>query len=273
MTSFDTLETSVESSRPIELYEFVLGSTTYRYTSAEDTLTVGSEEFIPLAIARGPMEQGSDQATRTLVITMPSDNAFAEQYINVVPGERASVSLFRYQRDESPAFATQVLLFKGLVQSVRFPEDGTVAEIAVRSIEAALNRNVPRFSYMGMCNHFLYDAACSVDPSAFNHIGSVTAVSGNDVTVTGAGASGFDFVGGYARPTGANDFRMVLAQSGDVLTLLLPFADSILGGDLQVFAGCDHLIAGDCALVFDNVINFGGFGFVPNRNVFQTGLD
>jgi uncharacterized phage protein (TIGR02218 family) len=273
MTSFSTLEASVESSRPIELYEFALGSEMYRYTSAEDTVTIGSDDYTPIAIARNHVEQGADQATRTLMITMPANNPFASQYVNVVPGERASVNVYRYQRDESPSFATQVLLFKGLVQSVRFPEDGTVAEIAVRSIESALNRNVPRFSYMGMCNHFLYDASCGVNPSSYNHIGAVTLVSGNQVTVTGAGASGFDFVGGYARPTGSNDFRMVLAQSGDVLTLLLPFADSIVGSDLQVFAGCDHLVGGDCALVFDNVINFGGFGFVPNRNVFQTGLD
>lgn len=273
MTSFNTLETSVESSRPIELYEFQIGANVYRFTSAEDALTVGSDDYEPEAIARNHVEQGSDAATRTLTITVPASNPFAEQFINVVPGERASVNVYRYQRDEVPPFNTTVLLFKGVVQSVRFPNDGHSAEIAVRSIESALNRNVPRFTYMGMCNHILYDANCGANPSSFNFIGIVSAVSGNDVTVTGAGASGFDFEGGYARPTGANDFRMVLAQAGDVLTLLLPFADSIIGGNLQIFAGCDHLITGDCALVFDKVNNFGGFGFVPNRNVFQTGLD
>ncbi len=273
MTSFNTLETSVESSRPIELYVFTLGSSTYRYTSTEDALTVGADDYLPETIARNQVEQGSDQSTRTLIVTVPAGNDFAQRFVNVVPGEQATVTVFRYQRDESPAFSTTVLLFKGLVQSVRFPDDATTAEIAVRSIEAALNRNVPRFSYMGMCNHFLYDSACGVNPSSFNFIGTVTAVNGNVVTVSGAGASGFDFVGGYCHPTAVNDFRMVLSQSGDDLTLLLPFADSIVGGNLQIFAGCDHLVGGDCALVFDNVINFGGFPFVPNRNVFQTGLD
>jgi len=33
------------------------------------------------------------------------------------------------------------------------------------------------------------------------------------------------------------------------------------------------LIDGDCALVFDNVVEFGGFAFVPKRNIFQSGLD
>lgn len=273
MTSFDTLELSVESSRPIELYEFVIGADIYRYTSAEALISISGDDYTPETIARGGVDQGSDQADRTLTITLPSSNAFAQRFIDVVPGERASVTVLRYQRDESPAFATSVLLFKGTVQSVNFADDATAAEINVRSIETALNRNVPRFTYMMPCNHFLYDLGCGADPSTHNHVGAVTAVSGNTVTVAGAGASGHDFVGGWARPTGANDFRMVLAQAGDVLTLLLPFADSILGGNLQVFAGCDHLITGDCALVFDRVGSYGGFAFVPNRNPFEVGLD
>jgi uncharacterized phage protein (TIGR02218 family) len=272
MTSFATLETSVESSRPIELYEVILGSSTYRYTSTEDMITVGSDDYTPETIARSQLELGADAANRTLILTVSSQNVIARQYINVVPGERGLVTIYRYQRDESPAFSTTVQLFKGIIQSVRFHDDGTTAEIAVRSIETALNRTIPRFSYMGMCNHFLFDQGCQANPSLFNFIGPVTSISGSTMTVTGAGASGFDFVGGHARPVGANDFRMVLAQAGDVLTLLLPFSASVVGGNVQIYAGCDHVVDSDCANVFNNVINFGGFGFVPNRNVFQTGL-
>jgi uncharacterized phage protein (TIGR02218 family) len=272
MTTFDALESSVESSRPIELYQFTLGTDFFRYTSAEDTITVGINDFVPESIARDTIAQGSDQENRTLSITLPSSNAFAAQYIDIVPGERASLDVFRFQRNEVPSLSTQILLFKGIVQSVRFPNDGSSAEVAVRSIETALNRVVPRYTYMAMCNHFLYDAQCQVDPDLFNIIGEVTAVAGRVITVTGASGSGFDFTGGYCRPTGENDFRVILEHSGDDLTLLLPFRTDVLGGDVQVFAGCDHLVKGDCALVFDNVINFGGDPFVPNRNIFRDGL-
>ncbi len=272
MTSFNALEISRESSRPIELFQFTLGSTSYYYTSTSDELTVDGQDFIPESITRGRLEQGSDAANRTLIITVPSTNTFAQLFLDIVPGERAHVSVYRYQRDESPAFNTAVLIFKGIVQSVRFPDDGYTAEIAVRSIEVALNRNIPRFTYMGMCNHFIYDSGCGANPSSFNHTGLVTAITGSVITVAGAGASGFDFVGGYCKPVAAFDYRMVLAQSGDDLTLLLPFGDNLVGTNLQIFAGCDHLIDGDCALVFDRVESFGGFAFVPNRNVFQTGL-
>lgn len=273
MTDFGTYEASRESSRPIELYEIVMGTTYWRYTSAEDDLTVGGNTFVAESLSRGTIAQGSDQNNRNVVITVPRANEFASLYVDVPPGERATVNIFRYQRDEVPAFDTQVLLFKGQVQSVQFPNDAHNAAITVRSIESALNRNMPRFNFMGMCNHVLYDAACGANPSNFDHLGVATAISDNTVTVSGVAASGLDFVGGYCRPTGTNDFRMVRAQSGDELTLLLPFANSPVGGNVQVFAGCDHVLTGDCALVFDRVADFGGFHYVPSRNIFQTGLD
>ena len=272
MADFPTLASSVEDSRPIELFEFSLGATFFRFTSAEDELTVASDVYTPLAIGRGRIEQGSDQSNRNLSVTMPTGTDFAQKYITIPPGEKAGLNIFRYERDESPAFDTQVLLFKGNVQSVRFPNDGHSAEFAIRSIESALNRNLPRFTYAAMCQHILYDAACGAIDTDFDHTGIASSTSNNTITVSGASASGLDFVGGYLRPTAVNDFRMITAQSGDVLTLLLPFQADPTGVSMQVFAGCDHLILGDCALVFDQVANFGGFAFVPNKAIFETGI-
>ena len=272
MADYDTLESSVDSSRPIELYEIIKGTSTWRYTTSDDEITIGADTFEPAAISRDRIVQGSDQRNRNLLVTMPSSNPFASQYITVPPGERATVNVFRYQRDETPSFDTQVLLFKGQVQSVQFPNDGHSATIAVRSIETALNRNIPRFTFMGTCQHVLYDDNCGANPTAFDHLGVATAISGSTVTVSGLSSSGIDFTGGYCRPTGTNDFRMVLSQSGDDLTLLLPFAASPVGGNVQAFAGCDHILTSDCALVFDRVRFFGGFAFVPSRNIFETGL-
>ncbi len=272
MSSFDTLESSQESSKPIELYEFVVGTDEFRFTSAEDDITIGSDVYTATAIARSRIEQGADQANRTLKVTMPSFEALAQLYVTVPPGEKARVNVFRFQRDEVPTFDTQVLLFKGRVQACRFPNNGSSAEFAIRSIETAMNRNIPRFNFGGMCQHVLYDSNCGALESSFNLLSTAASISGNTITVTGAGASSLDFVSGYIRPTGSNDFRMVTAQSGDVLTLLLPFASDPTGDNVQVFAGCDHLIEGDCALVFDRVAEYGGYAFVPSKDIFASGL-
>lgn len=273
MTSYEDLIESVEDSEPIEVYTIVLGSDTFNYTSSADELTIDSVTYTPIPISRNQVIVGSDRARRVLSVNMPASNEVASQYIDSVPADQATLSLFSYQRNESPAFDTTVLLFTGVVQSVKFPNNGQMAELEVRSLEAALSQNVPRFTYGGQCANFLYDSNCGADPGLFNHVGEVTDVTGNTITVDGLDASGFDFVSGYATPvSGGNDFRLIIAQSGDVLTMLLPFVDDHTGENLQVFAGCDHNIAGDCALVFDRVIDYIGFPFVPNKDILQTGV-
>lgn len=274
MTSFATLEASRESSRPLEIYEVIQGTEISRWTSAEDDLVVGGETYEATPISRNNIEQGSDSQVRNLVLTLPGDNDFAEKYRLVVPGQRASVTVWRLQRDEVPTFNTKILLFKGQVMSVRFPQDGFTAEVVVRSIENALNRNVPRFTFMGMCNHILYDSRCGVSSDPFDVIGTVSAISGNTITLPGASSQPDQFFrGGFCRPvSGDPDFRLILSHVGNVLTLLLPFHVNPVGLSVQAFAGCDHTVTGDCALKFNNVLRFGGFPFVPNRNIFQTGL-
>lgn len=275
MSSFDTYESSVESSRPIEIYVFAKGSSTWTYTSWSQDVTVSAVDYTAIPIKRSRIVQASDQKTRNTTVTVPSDNAFAAQYINVSPGEKATLTIIRLQPDESPSFNTQVMIFKGSVQSVSYPRDGYTAEIVVRSIEAAKNQNLPRVTYMSMCSHSLYDTGCGVDPGLFNVTGPVA--SGGDtaeITLTGANAQPDGYwTGGYVTAlSGSQDFRFVVKHVGNVLTLLLPFATDITGLNAQVFAGCDHNATGDCKTKFENVLEFGGFPFVPNRNPFQSGL-
>jgi len=274
MTSFDIFESSVESSRPIEIYTIAIGINTYRFTSHSSDITIGASTWEAIPLQRSSVGQGAEERRRTVTITMPSDNSFVQQYLNIVPGQRATVSIIRLQRDEVPTFATQALIFKGLIASAQFTNDGNEVDLILRSIEAAASRSIPRFTFMGLCNHVLFDNFCKVNPGLFSHVGEATAVSGNILTVTGANsqADGY-WTGGWCKPNAQNDFRLILAHTGNNLTLLLPFSMNVLAADIQVFAGCNHVMTGDCATKFDNVIEFGGFPFVPTKNIFATGLD
>lgn len=272
MADFDTLESSVESSRPIEVYDFSLGGDSFLYTSAEDEVTVGTNTYAPEAISRGAISQGDDDRDQVLEIEMPAQNTFARKYIDIVPGQRASLSIIRVQRDE-PAPFTQALIYKGFVQSVSFPDDGLRAVVGIRSLEASLSRLIPRFTYLGLCNNYLYDAGCGVNPDTFKFNSTVTDLDENTITVTGASgfANGY-FNAGYVKPVGVSDFRSILDHTGDVLTLLLPFGESIVGLDVDVFPGCDHAIDGHCDTRYSNVGRFGGFAWVPETNIFQNGF-
>ncbi len=275
MSSFDILEQSGESSQPIEIYRIAVGALDpFLYTSAEDTISFDGDDYEPLpGLTRDSVVQGANERRRTLSITVPGTNEFAQQYIDIVPGSKATVTIIRLQRNESPTFDTSVLIFKGQVLSVSFPNDGAVAVIACRSIEAAASRQIPRWTFMGMCNHVLYDATsgCNADPDdpQFKLTNVVTVVDGNVLTVSGANSKPDGWwAGGFVSLNGVSDFRLILAHAGNNLVLLLPFAGDATGATAVLQAGCNHIFTGDCTNKFDRGVDYGGFFFVPTRNPF-----
>lgn len=275
MADFTTLEKSVESSRPAELYEFILGgASTYRYTSSSADITIAPNTWVAQeGISRNSIVQGgSDSETRELVITLPADNEFVEQYQDTPPGLRSKLKIYRIQRDETPSIVP-VLRFTGVVLDVRYNDSATTAAVVVRSIETGMKQRMPRYLAMGSCNNYLYDALCGIDSGLHNIVGAVTAASGSTITVTGVAASSLKFASGIAKLTTEQTYRMVVSESGDVLTLDAPFDTDVVGQNMQVFAGCDHKVDGDCALVYNNVKRFIGHKWVSSDNPFRTGIN
>lgn len=273
--TFAQYEESQDGSRPVELFTFTTGSVINRWTSAEDDILESGDTWTAVNISREALAGGgADQRDQNLVITVPADNSIASQYINSVPGVPTTVVIERIQRTDGPSFEV-IKLFEGRIASVGFEDHGRRAKINVQPLVAATSRTVPRFNFQGSCNHVLYDDLCQVDdtdPAFRLSAAAVTAVSGNTITVTGVSAFGADFFeGGFVEASGGTDRRLILSTSGDILTLLLPFSASPLGSSVIVFAGCDHSIA-TCKSKFNNVINYGGFAFVPTKNIFTTGI-
>tara|TARA_R110000744_G_scaffold380215_1_gene500232 strand:- start:26854 stop:27684 length:831 start_codon:yes stop_codon:yes gene_type:complete len=273
--TYEAFEDLQEGSAPVELYTFTIGSTIYRWTSAEDNITEAADVFTAIPIDRGTIKGGGpDTRKEFLVITVAGDNPVVTQYINSVPGVAATVKIERIQRPDGPAFEV-ITLFNGTISSVAFTNAGRTAKIRIVPLVTSQSKPVPTATYQGLCNHVLYDDGCQVDDTdaAFRlSTAACTAVSGSTITVTGADANGDGYyTGGFVETTGSDDRRLILDQTGTLLTLLLPFTTSPLGTNVTVFAGCDHAIS-TCSSKFSNVINFGGFAWVPSKNVFATGI-
>lgn len=272
--AFDPFETSQESSQPVEAFKFTLGGEIFRYTSAEDEINIGGEFYSPQAISRDKIENGAEaeQRTQVLNITLPGSNELVTKYLSIVPSETAAVEVFRVQRLDFPA-PEAVLLFEGIIHSVTFESDGLTAKVATRPTAAATSREVPRFTYSNLCNNVLYDARCKVvenDPAYQYTTGTVSGTDENTVTVSGTAAFGDGhFTAGFIDVDG--ELRLILDHTGNDLELLLPFGTDPTGKTPIVQAGCDHSIQ-TCKAKFDNVINYGGFAFVPLKDVFKNGL-
>jgi uncharacterized phage protein (TIGR02218 family) len=263
--AFETYEVSTQSAQPVELYVLVMGSDIWRMCNSIDSVTWSGDVYTPTIIGRGNIQSGME----AMDIELPSNHPFPYQYATVAPGQTATLTIYRYHRADP---SDVKIRYKGVVRTVSYTKQGRGAEIHVIPLTATFDKMIPDRTYQAACNNVLYDSDCKVVRPLFDYVGSVSAVSGSTITVGGlTAAKGATWAeGGYVSHNTA-DFRLVLSQATDVLTLNLPFYDDVTGTTVHVYAGCDHSAA-TCASKFSNADNFGGCPYVPTKNIFMTGL-
>lgn len=272
MADYFTLETSVQNSRPVEIYSFRQGGGAFlNYTSAEQPIVVGGTTYTPVPIKRTTPQKAKEISQTRLEITMPSDDVLLDPFRSILSAVRLDVTISRVQLFEgSPAGPSTVyVVFKGYVASVVFNDEE--ASLELHPFNERFRREMPRYTYQSLCNHELYDARCKVVEGFFDYSGLVSGVNGNLITVNGAsGAGATAFVGGFIRTLAGDNWRQILAQDGDTLTLLIPFNTVVIGTTMVLQQGCDHSLS-TCLSKFNNVVNFGGFPYVPEKNPFEQG--
>lgn len=255
--------------RPMELYTIALGLTSWRVNNSVDTIVVSGDTYSPYpGVSRGNITDGSGP----LEVHLDASHPFVAYYRSQAPGSSATVTIHWYDR-ENPQ--SRRVIYKGYVKSVSVSEDGYNATLNLTSIMTTFDKEIPDESFSPQCQNFLYDANCKVDKENFRFNGVVASVSGNDITVTDLETMGV----GWALPGyvtfGTDDHRQVIAQSGNVLTLILPFATDVTGETVAVFAGCNHLHSaciGKFGADTDGGNSFRGCPFVPTRNIFASGI-
>lgn len=253
--------------RPVELYTVTMGVTIWRHCNAVDTaLLVSGNTFTGEAITRGNISDARDELT----IKLPGSHALPQMYKDIPPSTPVSILIQWLDRDDNPASLR--VLYKGWVKSVKFTQDGQIAELYLESIVTGLDEELCNDTFCVGCQVPLYGTKCGLSKDDYDYSGAVTAVTGNVITVSGLSAA--PRTATWALPGMVklgDDWRQVFAQSGDDLTLSLPFYADALGETVTVYKGCDHTLT-MCEADFDNVVNYRGFPYVPKQNVFVTGL-
>ena len=279
--TYQALETSIADGRPVECYRFTTGGGgEWLFTNAEEEVTDDEGKiYTPASVIRGQPSQSNEKTATRMTITLPYlDNVtdeFGQLTVDQPAEGRIALTIKRvHLTDSGNEF---VIFWTGNVISSAFDEDGNV-EFLCRGIKNIFDREGPRMTWAGMCQHTLYDNNCTLLEANFTDFGvTVDSIASNGVTYTlGSGLSSpaRDLVGGKMIVGGGTDRRLIVAQSGNVVTLQQPFRSNVVAGVVvDVVQGCNHRITGDCLNKFNNVINFGGSPFTPGLNPFAEGLD
>lgn len=266
--SFEDYEESVESGQPVELYVFTVGTTTYRYTSAEDTINYGGNLYVSRQIARNSPELSVEEGRARLEITMPTDDPVCSRYIGTVSPLSMSVTLTQFHRSD---FLDGRILWSGRVIQASYGRNGAVCTLTAVASESALSRPIPPYTYQSLCNHRLYDSLCTVAAASYKYTGTASGVTGRYVTVSGIHAAHGDNWAVGGKIVLGNDERLIVGQTVDELELQSVMQSSPAGQTVDVYAGCDHTHE-TCLSKFSNLLNFGGFPHVPGRNPIASGL-
>lgn len=175
--------------------------------------------------------------------------------------------------DTSHAF---VQVFRGKLLSCTF--EGLQATLLATPATDGLKRVIPIHTYQSSCNYAVFSQTstsgtqishgCNANPDVFKLDRTVisTSANGSVVTVSGTIPSATYLVGGVIRLI-TGEQRMILAQSGNTLTLEHRLANLSAGTSVTLLPGCDGQET-TCRTKFNNIANFSGFSRIPFNNPF-----
>jgi uncharacterized phage protein (TIGR02218 family) len=163
---------------------------------------------------------------------------------------------------------------------------GDAVTIECENIFTSLRRPGVRARYQKKCRHALYQRGCNLNDYDFAVVATATAVDGSVITVPDLADSNFDsntqgdgyFTGGMIE-TATGFMRYIIDHTGDQLTLITPLSeltedvnDSSGDAVVTLYPGCDHT-RGTCKDKFNNLVNYGGFPWIPGKNPFGNNVN
>lgn len=280
MTTYSSLEASVHGGRPVELFRFVHGTTVWTYSSGPE-VEYNGETYVGYPIGRDEMQQTKDLHKSALEILLPRTSELSLLYLAGSPENIITVTVFR---THVGVFDGPVVYWKGRIVSVEWPDPATV-KFSCESVFTSLKRPGLRARYQRMCRHALYSEQCGVDKAAYAVAGTVSAVNTARTMVTIPEAAGYAngyFLGGFLSLADGT-MRFITAHAGSSITLSTPapvLADFVgltgygvgygvgYGAALAIYPGCARNRE-TCQGRFGNILNFGGWPWIPSRNPFD----
>lgn len=266
---FNDIEISEFGNEPIELYSFSRGPNFWRMTSSDRDITFQGNVYRSTAIRRGRIEATQDLGKASLKLNISRRASFLDQFISSSPTDIIPLVITRIHEGDTE----QSITWKGRVVNVRFLENE--AEVTCQLIYSSLKRPGLRRLYQTNCPHVLYGTECRLTLSSFAVNATLIQVNNNEIRanefIININPS-FDadwFVGGFVEFLNNNvkDRRFITNHNNTngTLTLNLPFSGLNIGSQVTAFPGCSHTTT-TCEGKFNNVLNYGGFPFIPSKN-------
>lgn len=268
--TFDALEASQADARPITLFEFQTGVSTFlRYADADETVADGGNTYIAIPIDIDTISASGSLDNSETRVTVPQDAGLAELYL-IYPPEIPVTLVVRIGHFGDPEFK---LAFTGTVLSC--DRQASEAILACEPVTAALRRPGLRRNWQLGCPYALYKGLCTASKAAGTSVHVVQSLDSTTITLlTGwNGAFGIEkFNGGMVEWTNANggtEVRTILRTTDTQLALSGLVRDLAALDSVNVIISCNRQMD-DCEFIHNVIRDFGGQPFIPLENPWES---
>jgi hypothetical protein len=281
--SATTNEQQQQQAPTAELFEFIIGGATYRYTSHQQslTMTTGGFFYSAVPIKRGEFEIGTNaiKADTTIVINISGTVFGTLQNTNNLPIRVIIRKCLVADIDDN------YKVFDGQVRKLYYHYQEATLECSGGGYH--LDRIIPTVHVQQHCNNILFDTRCGLNKNDYEIQAIVTGINYDYGIEYGFGGylelqnyipDSFgnnlsDYDNGYYNggTIKKNDeyVKIILCDFPGFRILYRP---EIYTGDIvSVFPGCNKGPF-TCSNTFDNLTNFIGFPYLPSLSPADWGI-
>ena len=260
--TYATTEVTAQGGNPYFLYTFTKGLTINRFTSHDQDVTYGGNTYTASAIRHQGVNTTGQIERVTIDVLFPKSDTFAQTYFSPDYSDVITLTILRGHHTDAD---TQVM-WKGRVISYEAMYDEI--KITCESIQTTMRRAGLRGKFQRTCRHSLYSDQCGVDLGTESITATVDAISGLSVTLSFASSD--ETADGYFRGgilIKGTEYGYITSDVGNVVTLQYAVPGLAVSDSISVAPGCD-LSQATCVSKFNNIVNFGGFPYIPDGNPF-----
>lgn len=265
--AFSNLEESIEDGRPIYLYRFSLNDKVWRYTSADDDLTVGGFTWTGVPISDDGVKQTGDVTTDALTISTTTGIVPVQLYMTYPPAQPVQLAIFRGHEGDSEIKA----IYVGEVTQCAIPYPGA-ARLTCETFSATMQREGLRLGWQRNCPYALYDpVTCKVNKMAHQYISGCEGVVGNVIWLPNfEGQPDGKFRGGFVEwtdPVRGIERRAVENNVGGSFSMFGSSDGIVFGTVIYAYPGCARTVA--ACQSFNNFDNYGGVPKMQGKSPFD----
>jgi uncharacterized phage protein (TIGR02218 family) len=264
--TYGTYESSLESGRPIRFYRFTLGSAVWRYTNADEDLTIGGVKWKACAISDDGIRESGEATSDSLGITAPNNIGPAAVFAVSAPATEIAAEILMMHED----MVTPNVCYVGAISQINF-NSPNACRITCQTLRATMRRQGLRLGWQRTCPYMHYDPLTCKVPKGLHAVQcTVQSVSGLQVTVNISGHADQTFAGGFAEwthPVRGIHAITIEAQTGTVLSMFDDTSDMYPGLEITIYKGCSR--TEDACKTFDNILHYGGYSKMPGKSPFD----